>query len=66
MHLLNERAEQTEVAIRGIAKCSAVRGGMHVRDVRADGEMNGHGNPVFVRGYEDAGIRVFHFDDAAR
>src|ERR1700686_3442319 len=66
MHLLYKSAEQSEVVMRGIAKCSAVGGGMHVRNVRADGEMDGHGNAVFVGGHENAGIRMFYFDDAAR
>src|ERR1700688_41735 len=39
---------------------------MHVGDVRADGEMDGDGDAVFVGGYEDAGICVFDWDDAAR
>jgi len=38
---------------------------MHVRNVRADGEMDGHGDLMLVGSYEDAGIRVFDFDDPA-
>src|SRR6266436_5770316 len=66
MHLLHKRAEQTKVAMSGIAKRCAVGCWMHVRDVRADGQMNRHGNAVFVRRREDAAIRVLRFDDAAR
>src|SRR6266436_7483773 len=65
MHLLHKRAEQSKVVMSGIAKRCAVGGGMHVRDVRADGEMNCHGNAVFVRGDQYAGIGMFNFDDAA-
>src|SRR5947207_15229409 len=38
---------------------------MHVRDVRADGQVNRHGDAMFVRSDEDAEIGVFHFNDAA-
>src|SRR6202521_3443849 len=51
MHLLHKRAEQSEVVMRGIAKCSAAGRGMHVRNVRADGEMDGHRNAALVRGH---------------
>ncbi len=66
VHLLNESAKETEVVMRGVAKRSAVGGGVHVRDVRTDGEMDRHGNAVFVRSNEDAGTCVFVIDAAAR
>src|SRR5713226_4979409 len=66
MHLLHQRAEQTEIVVRGIAEGRTISGGMHVRNVCADGEMDGHRNAVFVRGYEDAEIAVFDFDDPTR
>src|SRR5437588_12787564 len=37
---------------------------MHVRDVRADGQVNRHGDAAFVRHGKNAGIGVLHFDDA--
>ena len=66
MHLLDKRAEEAKIVMRGIAERCAVGGGMHMRDVRADGEMNRQGDAVFVSGNKNAGIRVFDFDDAAR
>ena len=65
MHQLHKRAEQTEIVMRGIAQRRAVSRWMHVRDVRADGQVNRHGDAAFVRHGEDAEIGVFHFDDAA-
>src|SRR5437870_13455059 len=50
----------------GVTKRRATCCWMHVRDVRADGEMNCHGDAVLVGGDEDAGIRVLRFEDAAR
>src|SRR5205814_6996869 len=38
---------------------------MHMRYVRADGQVNRHRDAVFVRHGEDAEVGVFHFDDAA-
>src|SRR5713226_6115854 len=66
MHLLNEGAEEAEIVMRGGAEGGAVGGAVHVRNVRADGEMNGDGDAVFVGGDEDAGIGVLGFDHAAR
>ena len=51
--------------MRGIAEGRAIGGGMHVRNIRADGEMNRHGNAVLVGRDEDAGIRVLDVKDAA-
>src|SRR6267143_3290967 len=65
MHLLDESAEEPEIQMRGRAESGAVGGAMHVRNVRADGEMDGHGDLMLVGSYEDAGIRVFDFDDPA-
>src|SRR5207245_8029698 len=64
MHLLDEGAEKAEIAIRGGAESGTVRGAVHVGNVRADVAMNREGNAVVVSGHEDAGIRVFDFDDA--
>src|SRR5437879_6001452 len=50
----------------GVTKSGSACGWVHVRNVRADGEMNCHGDAVLVGGDEDAGIRVLHFEDAAR
>jgi hypothetical protein len=66
MHTLNETTEETKIEMRGSAESGAVDGGMHVGNVGADGEMNGYGNAVLVRGYENAVVSVFDFDDAAR
>src|SRR5438132_9004431 len=38
---------------------------MHMRYVRADGQVNRHGDAMFVRSDKDAEIGVFHFNDAA-
>src|SRR6266446_329594 len=65
MHLLDESAEEAEIVMCGGAESSAVGGAVHVRDVRADGEMDGDGNAVLVRGNENAGIRVLDIDNAA-
>src|SRR5467141_1200282 len=65
MHLLDESAEEAEIEVRGGAEGRTVSGAMHVRNVRADGEMDGHGDLMLVGSYEDAGIRVFDFDDPA-
>ena len=65
MHLLHKRAEQAKIVVRGIAQRCAVGGGMHVRDVGADGQVNRHGDAALVRGDEDAGIGVFYFDNIA-
>src|SRR5712691_9647056 len=66
MHLLHQRAEQAEIVMRGIAKRRAVRGWMHVRNIRADSEMDRYGNAMFVGCNEDAEIGVFDVDDPAR
>src|ERR1700674_1034632 len=65
MHLLDKSAEEAEIVMRGSAKCSAAGSGMHVGNVRADGEMDRHGDAVFVSSHENAGISMFDFDDAA-
>src|SRR5712692_7393701 len=52
--------------MRGGAESGAIGGAVHVRNVRADGEMNRNGNAVLVGGNEDAGIRVLDFNGAAR
>src|SRR5258707_1874053 len=66
MHVLHQRAEQMEIVVRGIAESRTISGRVHVRNVRADGEMDGHRNAVFVRGNEDARVRVFDSNNAAR
>src|SRR2546429_409723 len=48
------------------ATSGAALGGMHVRYVRANGQMNRNRDAVHVRGHENAGIRMLNFDDAAR
>src|SRR5712692_1071944 len=65
MHLLHKRAEEAEIAMRGGAESGAVGDAVHVRNVRADGEMDGDGDAMLVSGDEDAGIRVLDIDDAA-
>src|SRR5713226_1003678 len=42
MHLFDERAEKAEIKMRGGAESSAVSGAMHVGNVRADGDVDGH------------------------
>src|SRR5260370_14691420 len=66
MHLLDERAEEAEIKMRGGAESGAVGGGVHVGNVRADGDVDGHRNTVVVSGNEDAGIRMLDWNDAAR
>src|ERR1700744_3096000 len=44
MHALDERAEQAKVEVRGGAERTGIDGGMHVRNVGADREMNRDGN----------------------
>ena len=58
MHLLHERAEEAEIEMRGGAESGAVGSSVHMRNVRADGEMHGDGNAEFVGSGEDAGVRV--------
>src|SRR5271155_4986571 len=65
MHLFHESAEEAEIEERGGAEAWAVSGGMHVRNVRADGEMNGDRDTLLVSGNENAGGGVFCFDDTA-
>src|SRR5580704_6643424 len=65
MHLFHESAEEAEVEEGGGAEARAVGRGMHVRNVRADGEMNSDGYALFVGGDEDAGVRIFYLQDAA-
>src|SRR5882762_4579959 len=55
MHFFHERAEEAEIVVRGGAEGGAVRGGMHVRNVRADSEMDGDRNFVLIGGEENAG-----------
>src|SRR6266403_1143708 len=66
MHLLDEGAEEAEVVMRGGAEGGAVGRAVHVGNVRANGEMNGDGDAVFVGGYEDTGIGMLNIEDAAR
>jgi len=66
MHLLHKCAEQTKVVMRGIAERRSVGGRMHVRNIRPDGEVNGHRDAVLVSGNEHAAISVFDIDDPAR
>src|SRR6266849_3796667 len=66
MHLLDESAEEAEVVVRGGAERGAVGGAVHVGDIRADGEMDGDGNALFVGSDEDAGISMLDVEDAAR
>src|SRR5271155_2087698 len=65
MHLFHESAEEAEIEERGGAEAGAVGGGMHVRNVRADGQMNGDRDTLLVSGNENAGGGVFCFDDTA-
>ena len=65
MHLLDARAEEAEIQMRGEAESGPVGGAMHVWDVRADGEMNGDGDAVLVSGEKDARFGVFDGNDAA-
>jgi hypothetical protein len=65
VHLPHQRAEQTKIVMRGIAKRSAVSGRMHVRNIRANGEVNRHWDALLVRREENAGICVLDLKDAA-
>src|SRR5438445_7600438 len=65
MHLLDARAEEAEIQMRGEAESGPVGGAMHVRDVRADGEVNGNGDAVLVSSEKDARFGVFDGNDAA-
>ncbi|MCU1241026.1 MAG: hypothetical protein JWO71_1752 [Candidatus Acidoferrum typicum] len=62
MHLLHQGTEETEIEVRGGAESGAVSGAVHVRNVRADGEVHGDGNAKFVGGGQDAGVRVGDVD----
>src|SRR5947208_3138740 len=64
MHFFHERAEEAEIVVRGGAEGGAVGGGMHVGNVRADGEMDGDGNFVLIGGEEDAGGGVLRIEFA--
>src|SRR5216683_2139596 len=66
MHPLDEGAEEPEIEMRGGAQGGAVGGAVHVRNVRADGQVNRHRNAVFVSSNEDAGFGVFDFHDVTR
>ena len=57
IHLLHQGAEQAEIMERSGAKCGAIRRGVHVRNIGADGEVNGDWNALFVGGNEDAELR---------
>ena len=48
--------------MRGGAESGAVRGAVHVRNIRADGEMHGDGDAEFVGGSQDAGACVGYID----
>ena len=57
-----ERAEKTEIAVRGGAEGFAGRGAVHVGDVGADGEMHGDWNAGEVGAREDACACESKFD----
>src|ERR1700739_2913681 len=42
MHSFYQAAEQAKIVVRGGSQRCAIRRGMHVRNVRADGEVNGY------------------------
>src|SRR5713101_6108505 len=65
MHLLDTRAEKAEIQMCCEAESSAVGGAVHVRDVRADGEVNGNRDAVLVGGEKHARFGVLHGNDAA-
>ena len=50
---------------RSRAEGRALRGGMHVRNVRANGQMNRHGDALLVCGNQQAQFRVFGFQNTA-
>src|SRR5271169_5067200 len=64
MHLFHESAEEAEIEKAGGAKARTVGGRMHVRNVRADGEMDGNGDALLVSGDKDAGGTVLYVQDA--
>src|SRR5229473_5869354 len=64
MHLLHQAAEEAEVEMGGGAEGGAVGRAVHVRDVGADGEMNGDGDAEFVGSHEDAGPCEGDIDDS--
>src|SRR5262249_1757929 len=66
MHSFHKGAKKTEVVMRSGAEGGTVGSGMHMGDVRADGEVNGYGNFVPIRGEENAGACMFGIQRAAR
>src|ERR1700751_1172525 len=65
VHGFDERTEEAEVVMSGRAERCAIGGGMHVRNVGTDGEMDGDGNFVPIGVVENAGGRVLR-SEAAR
>ena len=65
MHVLGEGAEKPEIVMRGIAESRALGRRMHVRNVRADGEMHGDRDASLVSRGKDTGFGMFGCDDAA-
>src|SRR5262249_47194966 len=55
MHFFHEGTEEAEIVVGGCAEHGAVGRGMHVREVGADGEVNGDGNLALIGGEENAG-----------
>ena len=59
VHLLYKRTEQAKIEMRGGAESSGIHSRMHVRDIGADGDMNGQRYSIPIRGDQDAVIRKF-------
>src|SRR5215470_6146300 len=65
MHFFHKRAEEAEIKMCGGAKRRPVSSRMHVRDVRANSEMDSDGNLVLIGGDENAGGGMLRIEVAA-
>src|SRR6202035_2621810 len=61
IHLRNQRAKKTKVLVGGCAERRAVGHGMHVRDVRTNGQMHGDRYALLVGLQQYTGSRIFGF-----
>src|SRR4030095_14727095 len=57
MHLFHQAAKKAEIVMRGGSERGSVSRGMHVRDVRADREMNRYRDAKLVGVRQPAGLR---------
>ena len=58
VHLLHQGAKQAEIGEGRGAERGSFSRGMHVRNVRADGQMNGDGNSAPIGLDQHAGLRM--------